>query len=177
MDLSKSFQTEILCTLISLFLWWTPSSSLPRSLSSTQDFFIRLNTHCLHNGRSCGSDFCIQKETRKLVCQANECSRFSCTVSHSFSGREGMTSLQSDLVYIEWIKNWTIYSTEGVCGVALRRNMLTQFSITWVLRHIVASFLLSWYEIDILEKLFKGKLHQFHTSKCISRSWGTWGIS
>lgn len=157
MDLSKSFQTEILCTPIPVFLWWTPPPpSLVLFLPHKTSLFAWTRTiYTRHNGCSCGFDFCIQKETRKLVCQANECSGFSCTVSHSFSGREGMTSLQSDLVYVEWIKNWTIYSTEGVCGVALRRNMLTQLSITWVFRHIVASFLLSWYNFDILEKLFK----------------------
>lgn len=68
---NKRFKIVIFCpvALISLFLCWTLP---PPLLSFLRTRLLLKLIGYKHSDRLCGSDFHIQKETRKLVCQANE---------------------------------------------------------------------------------------------------------
>lgn len=69
------------------------------------------------------SDFHIHHETRKLVCQANECGRLSDAVFHSSWDRRGMTALLTDLVYVEQITRTDLFTvTEGSLAAPLGRK-------------------------------------------------------
>lgn len=97
------------CLNLSVPLLNTTTTSLPRLLPHKTSLCSPNQTQrtLLWPWRS---DFHIQKETRKLVCQANEYNWFSSTVPHSFPEQEGMTSFMSDLVFVEWLVTTELFT-------------------------------------------------------------------
>lgn len=146
--LSKSFQTVILCTvaLISPFLCWTPPPPpfalfLPHktslcaltciSYSRTQRSLL-CPPQLSHSKRN--TEVSLSGKWIKLVQRHN--------FPHSFPGQEGMTSLQADLVYVKWIENWAIYSTDGVSAFWPQGRNVDVFQYE---HYLVTSLLLSSY--------------------------------